>query len=76
MRIFAVSNKNKDVMKYNELHRLLASYGCHDTRKERRGHPLWYSPLTGQTFETSHHRSAEVATGTLRKILKEAGIKK
>lgn len=62
-------------MKYNELHKLLAKAGCQDTGRQRSGHPLWYSPITGNYFKTSHHGSEEVKPGTLKSILRDAGIK-
>lgn len=61
-------------MKYSELERKLKEAGCYLVRNGN--HPIWYSPLTSKTFQTSHHGSHEVATGTLRKILKDAGIDK
>lgn len=38
------------------------------------GHPLWYSPITDKMFKMSNHGSEEVATGTLKAILKMAGV--
>lgn len=61
-------------MRYNELHKILRRYGCYETNLQKAGHPQWYSPITGQKFTTSNHQSQEVATGTLRSILKAAGI--
>ena len=61
-------------MKYTELIKKLKKGGCLDTGAQQAGHPLWYSPRTGKTFQLSNHSSQEVATGTLRKILKDAGI--
>lgn len=61
-------------MKYNELERLVSKAGCYDTKKQQAGHPLWYSPKTGKTFQMSNHGSQEVALGTLRKIKLAAGI--
>lgn len=61
-------------MKYNELHRMLRKAGCYQTGKQMAGHPLWFSPKTGETFKTSNHEKQEVATGTLRNILKSAGL--
>lgn len=63
-------------MKYNELHRLLAKAGCWDTGRQRKGHPVWYSPITGRYFKTSNHGSDDVKPGTLGSILRDAGIKK
>lgn len=62
-------------MKYNELHKLLSKAGCYDTGRQRSGHPLWFSPVTGKYFKTSNHGSEEVKPGTLKSILREAGIK-
>jgi predicted RNA binding protein YcfA (HicA-like mRNA interferase family) len=62
-------------MKYNELHRKLRKAGCFPTGKQLGGHPEWCSPITGKTFATSNHESQEVKNGTLRSILRDAGIK-
>ena len=62
-------------MKYNELHRLLRKNGCYETGKELFGHPAWFSPKTGKYFATSHHGKADVKPGTLKKILRDAGLK-
>lgn len=62
-------------MKYNELIRLLRKNGCYDTGKQMAGHPLWINPKTNMVFKVSNHGGQEVATGTLKNILKAAGIK-
>ena len=62
-------------MKYSELEKLLRRIKCYDTGEEQQGHPLWYSPKTGLTFQLSHHKSEEVAKGTLNRIMKDAGLK-
>lgn len=61
-------------MKYNELHKRLKKAGCYPTGKSIAGHPEWYSPITGKYFPTSNHGSKEVAPGTLRNIIRDAGI--
>ena len=61
-------------MKYNELERLVKKAGCYYTGEEEAGHPLWINPKTKVKFPMSHHRSQEVATGTLRSIKRAAGI--
>lgn len=61
-------------MKYKKLERLVKKAGCYDTGRQQAGHPLWYSPATGKLFQMSNHPSQEVATGTLNKIKKAAGI--
>lgn len=64
-----------EIKKYSELERLLRKMGCYKTSMEESGHPLWYSPITNNYFAVSHHHSREVASGTLLKILKDAGIR-
>ena len=61
-------------MKYSELEKLLKKAGCY-VKDEAGRHPVWYSPITGQRFLTSHHKSEEVKRGTLYHILKLSGIK-
>lgn len=61
-------------MTYNELARRVKKVGCYDTGRQQAGHPLWYSPKTGKTFQMSNHGSQEVATGTLIQIKRAAGI--
>ena len=39
------------------------------------GHPIWHSPITGKDFKMSNHGGEEVAKGTLRSIMKVAGLK-
>lgn len=61
-------------MKYKELHRLLRKAGMVQLDEQRAGHPLWLNPQTGEKFTTSNHGGHEVATGTLRAILRSAGL--
>ena len=61
-------------MKYSELERKLKKSGCY-LDSEMNGHPLWFSPITGKYFKMGHHKGQEVAKGTLKNILKDAGIK-
>lgn len=61
-------------MKYSELERRLTKFGCYPIGEQRGGHPLWFSPATGKTFMTSNHKNQEVATGTLKKILRDSGL--
>ena len=62
-------------MKYSELERLLRKAGCYETGETEAGHPLWITPKTKVRFPVSHHHSKEVASGTLKSILRAAGIK-
>ena len=68
-------NQTNNIMKYNELEKMVKKAGCYDTGKQQGGHPLWYSPKTGMSFQMSNHGSEEVAKGTLNQILKRAGLK-
>lgn len=61
-------------MKYKELHRLLRKAGMIWLDEQRAGHPLWLNPNTGEKFTTSNHLVNEVATGTLKSILRSAGL--
>ena len=70
----SLSSKQRRVMKYNELIRLLKKAGCYDTGKQQSGHPLWHSPKTGISFQVSNHGKEEVAKGTLNAIKRAAGI--
>lgn len=60
-------------MTYSELEKKLRSAGC---RIEREGsnHIIWYSPITGESFPVGHHKTKEVPRGTLKSILRAAGI--
>lgn len=60
-------------MKYSELERLLRKAGCRLIDESGR-HPVWYSTISGKMFLTSHHKKEEVKPGTLKSILKDAGI--
>ena len=64
---------NFDIMKYSEVERKLKKAGCFED-DEMNGHPLWYSPITKKYFKMSHHRSQEVAKGTLRSISNDSGV--
>ncbi|MCI8604451.1 MAG: type II toxin-antitoxin system HicA family toxin [Ruminiclostridium sp.] len=61
-------------MTFGELKRLLKKNGCYLDREGSR-HEVWYSPITGKRFQVGRHSSEEVATGTLKNIKKDAGIK-
>lgn len=61
-------------MKTSELIKLLKKHGIHQIDEGGR-HSIFYSPITNKTFVIGRHKSKEVATGTVNKILKEAGLK-
>ena len=60
-------------MKYSELKRLLKNNGC-EFRHEGRRHEIWYSPKTGNEFPVGRHNAQDVAPGTFKAIMKQAGI--
>lgn len=60
-------------MKTSELKKILKKNGCY-LRRQGGNHEIWYSPITGKVFAIGRHGSQEIATGTARKILEEAGI--
>ena len=62
-------NKGDD----SELKKLLKQNGCY-LHHEGRNHESWYSPITNKTFPVGRHKTEEVAQGTLKAILKQAGI--
>ena len=59
-------------MKYSELEKKLRKAGCYEIGNK--DHPIWFSPITGKKFKTGHHKSQEVAKGTLEKIRKDSGV--
>jgi mRNA interferase HicA len=71
MAIF-VCNKNE--VKYSEIEKKLKKAGCYLMQRGGK-HPVWYSPITGRAFTTSHHKSEEAKLGTLKSISKQSGVK-
>lgn len=61
-------------MKTSELIKLLKKNGIYQIDEGSR-HSIFYSPITSKTFVVGRHKSKEIATGTVNKILKEAGLK-
>ena len=59
-------------MKTQELLKLLKRNSCHIIRNGSR-HDIWYSEITKQQFTVPSHK-AEIPVGTLKHILKDAGI--
>lgn len=60
-------------MKTQELLKLLKKNKCYVLRNGSR-HDIWYSEITGKQFAIPRHK-AEIPTGTLNNILKDAGLK-
>ena len=59
-------------MKTPELFKLLKKNKCSLIRNGSR-HDIWYSEITGKQFTVPRHK-AEIPTGTLKNILKDAGL--
>lgn len=60
-------------MTASELKRLLKKHGCYFVDHGGK-HDKWYSPITNKFFRIPRH-VAEIKTGTVEAILKQAGIK-
>lgn len=60
-------------MNYGELKKLLKKNGC-NFRKEGKRHEIWHSTKTGESFPVGRHSGQEVPSGTLKNILKAAGL--
>ena len=59
-------------MKVSELEKILKKHGCKVWR-EGAGHTIWIAP-NGNKFTVGRHKSKDVPPGTLKSILKDAGI--
>ena len=61
-------------MKTSELIKFVKSFGC---RIERHGskHDEWVNPKTGGRTYIPRHKSDEIPTGTVHRILKDLGLK-
>ena len=57
-----------------ELIRLLKKNGCYLVRNGA-NYDIYQSPITGKLFSVGRHAKEEVRTGTLKGILKDAGIR-
>lgn len=60
-------------MKTQELLKMLKKSNCEILRNGSR-HDIWYSPISKKQFTVPRHK-AEIPTGTLNNILKDAGLK-
>lgn len=59
-------------MKQGELMRIFRQHGITLVQHGKR-HDLYYSPITGRQFPVPRH-AKEIAVGTLRSILRDAGL--
>ena len=58
-------------MRYSELEKELKKAGC-KVYREGANHSIWYSPVTGQKFPVSRHKTEEIPAGTLKSIRRAA----
>ena len=65
----------EESLKYSELKKLLRKNGC-SLEREGSSHEIWYSPKTGKRFTVGRHNTEEVKEGTLKSILRDAGVQK
>ena len=61
-------------MKVSELTKLLKKNNCY-LAEHGKEHDKWYSPISNRFFMIPRHQSKELPNGTLRNILKDAGLK-
>lgn len=61
-------------MKTQELIKLLKKNGCYFVEHGRE-HDKWHSDLSGKDIRLPRHGSKEIPTGTVNRILKDAGLK-
>lgn len=61
-------------MTSSELLRKLKQAGFSFDRQAKGSHEIWYNPMTHRRTVIPNHPGREVPKGTLRAILREAGI--
>lgn len=61
-------------MRYSELVRLIEKNGC-AVYREGKNHTIYINTKTNKKFPVPHHKTKEVPPGTLKSILRDAGIK-
>ena len=65
--------RGSGAMKYSELTKILLDCGCRVCR-EGANHTIWTNPKTGEKFTVSRHKTQEVPKGTLKSIMRSAGL--
>jgi mRNA interferase HicA len=61
-------------MRYRELAKRLRKLGCHEMRTGKGSHRVWQNPATGKVAVVPDWGSKDLATGTVRAIIRELGI--
>lgn len=62
-------------MKTSELVKLLMKSGANYLVSHGGEHDRWYSEITGKRYSVPRHGSKEIPSGTVNRILKDAGLK-
>ena len=60
--------------KYREIVKILKKFGFEFLRQAAGSHEIWYNPTTNR-YTTIPNHPGDMPEGTLRAILKQAGIK-
>lgn len=60
-------------MKASEVKKILREHGCCFYREGSR-HEIWISKKTGKKFQVPRHGTQDVPIGTLKSIMRSAGI--
>ena len=61
-------------VKYSELEKELRKIKC-TVYRQGANHTIWYSPVTGKMFPVARHKTEDVPAGTLKSIMRDAGLK-
>ena len=67
------AERGKKVIKYSELEKKLKAAGCRMVRAGA-GHNIWVNPKTGKQFIVGRHKTQDVPIGTLKSIMRSAGL--
>ncbi len=63
-------------MTYRELVKKLRTCGCEFVRPAAGSHEIWWNPASQQFTTVPRHANRDLATGTLRAILRDLGVPK
>ena len=61
-------------MRYRDIVKRLKRLGCRELRQGKGSHRIWYNPETNQVTSVPDWGSKDLATGTVRAIIRELGI--
>lgn len=73
MRYYGIGRVFQHKMTYSELKKQLKKLGCYII-SQGGNHEKWYSPVTGNVFPVSRHKTEEVRPGTLKAIKEQSGL--